>query len=254
MRSIIKSAVWLLTVFALSYSFADTFVVTAEKPGVQTPPLNLTYENFSSQSAGTTLGNGTFTTHFGSNQYLGTYSGTIDWYSADTYGGAGGTGVYPEVFMGQSYTLNITPQGNAPAANYFGLWFSALDKANLLQFYKGNTLVYSFTPAYFVQLVGGCPNGADPYCGNPNANFLGRDGNEQFAYLNFWDSNGSFNRIVVSETTQYGGGFESDNHTVAFLPEGPGGQPVTPEPGTLLMLGSGMLAGAGVLRRKIMPR
>jgi hypothetical protein len=103
-----------------------------------------------------------------------------------------------------------------------------------------------------VAVVDACPNGVNAYCGNPNTKFQGWDGKEQFAYRNFWGSNGSFDKVVVSETTQFDGGFGSDNQIVAFLPDGPAS--VTAEPGTLLMLGSGMLGGAAVLRRKIMPR
>jgi len=41
-----------------------------------------------------------------------------------------------------------------PGVNYFGLWFSALDAGNELQFYENNTLLLTFTPVMF-QMPGG---------------------------------------------------------------------------------------------------
>jgi hypothetical protein len=76
------------------------------------------------------------------------------------------------------------------------------------------------------------------------------DNNEQFAYLNFYDSSANFDRIVFSQLN--GGGFESDNHAVAELDGPPGGTIInTPEPtqaGLLLLAGS--LAAVIGLRRK----
>ena len=64
-------------------------------------------------------------------------------------------------------------------------------------------------------MVGSCPNSGDPFCGNPNANFLGQNSGEQYAYLNFFDKTGFFDKVVL---TQIGsGGFESDNDAVGFL-------------------------------------
>ena len=92
--------------------------------------------------------------------------------------------------------------------NYFGLWFSALDNGNDLKFYDGSTLLLDFTPALFQKLTGACPNA---FCGNPNSQFLGQDGNEQFAFLNFFDTTGYIDEIVFTETTS--AGLESDNQT-----------------------------------------
>lgn len=146
-----------------------------------------------------------------------------------------------------SYTLTLTTSGGLPGVNYFGLWFSALDNANELQFYENGTLLYSFTPTLFASLVGACPNTNNAFCGNPNN---GENSAQQYAFLNFYDMNGYFNEIVFTETTT--AGFESDNHTVGYMdPVDPTGTVVgaTPEPGSIVLLLTGLLALIGVARR-----
>jgi hypothetical protein len=212
-----------LFVLAAGTALPDAFTVSYLAPGVQTPAgVTTNYETFDGQPAGTSLAS-PFVTTYGGSGYSGTYTGSLLWYAANQYGGAGGAGVYPEVVDGTSYSLSINP-----SANYFGVWFSALDAGNLLQFYNGTTLVYTFTPADYIGLVGGCPGGV--YCGNPNAAFLGEDNGQQFAYLNFYDPSGTFNNIVFSEIGFAGGGFETDNQAVATLTSAPGGTVLNPVP------------------------
>jgi hypothetical protein len=175
----------------------------------------------------------------------GSYSGGITISNNYEWGGAGGTGYYPTVTK-SSYTLTLTTSGGLPGVNYFGLWFSALDGGNELQFYENSTLLYTFTPTLFASLVGACPNASNAFCGNPNN---GEDANEQFAFLNFYDETGYFNKIVFTETTT--AGFESDNHTVGYMdPVVPTGTPIvpTPEPGSIVLLSIGMLALIGLMR------
>jgi hypothetical protein len=181
----------------------------------------------------------------------GSYSGGLEMYAADQYGGAGGTGYYPELFStGNGYTLTLTTSGTLPGVNYFGLWFSALDSGNELQFYENNTLLLTFTPAMFESLVGACPSKTNAFCGNPNTDFLNDDSGEQFAFLNFFDQNGYFNKIVFTESG--GGGFESDNHTVAYMdPPTPSGTVISgeaPEPGSFVLLVSGLIILIGFSR------
>jgi len=185
----------------------------------------------------------------------GAYSGSgITMYAADQYGGAGGTGYYPELFSTNSgtytLTLGLTSGSTIPGVNYFGLWFSALDAGNELQFYENNTLLLTFTPVMFQSLVGACPNSSNAFCGNPNSSFLDKDSGEQFAFLNFFDENGYFNKIVFTETG--GGGFESDNQTVAYMnPVTPTGTIISgaPEPGSFVLLFSGLLVLLAFMRR-----
>ncbi len=223
---------------------ADSFSVTYLAPGVQTPSASTTtyYETFNSGFTGTTNFNGSGIT--------GTYSGDYAILPADMYGGAGGTGKYiatttPNGKPG-SYTLTLSQQ-----VNYFGLWFSALDSGNDLYFYNNNTLVYSFLPSNYSTLVGPCPDASNPYCGNPNSAFLGQDSGQQYAYLNFLDTNGTFNKIVFTEDPAVGQ-FESDNQAIAQNVNSIPGTQITPEPDTLMLFGTGILGLAGIVRRKIM--
>jgi hypothetical protein len=243
------------------FSFA-AIVPTFEGPGVQTPditdicnvnsPCVIGTENFGTLPLG--LLSGTFPTNFGfgiGGAISGTYSGSIVGLAADQYGGAGGTAPYPEVYAGNSYTLTLNNTSAVPGVNYFGLWISALDSGNLLTFYEKGAPIYSFTLADFLALIGSCPNA---FCGNPTPAFLGADSGQQYAFLNFFDTSGYFDQVVVSEDPGFSGnGFETANQTVAYLdPGNPHGDPIygTPEPGSLgLFVAGGILIALGVRRR-----
>lgn len=235
----------------------DSFVVTYAPAGVQAPNTTTlcgsdstcwigeqTFPNSSVPAPGNfpTL----ISTGDASGRIAGTYSGSITISNNHEWGGAGGTGYYPTVSNG-SYTLTLTTSGGLPGVNYFGLWFSALDNANELQFYENGTLLYSFTPTLFASLVGACPNTKNAFCGNPNN---GENTGQQYAFLNFYDTNGYFNKIVFSETSS--AGFESDNHTVGYMnPVDPTGTIIgaTPEPASIVLMLTGLLALAAVARR-----
>lgn len=127
--------------------------------------------------------------------------------SADAYGGATDA-ANPK---GTKYSL----QGaGAPvvsstltlneASSYFGMWWSAGDAQNVLEFYKGDTLVSLFTTA----------NLMDPlpasYDGNPKDRSINKT--EPYAFINFIaDEKTSWDRIVLHNNN--GSGFESDNYT-----------------------------------------
>lgn len=237
----------------VSIAKGDVIVVTYEAPGVVaaqksaicagTTVCALGVEDFNSWTGGS------FTTDFGTGNLIqGAYSGGFHNYAADQYGGAGGTGTYPEIFVSDgSYSVTLTTSEELPGVNYFGLWYSALDGGNLLQFFKGDKLLYQFTPAAFASLVGAC-SPSNYFCGNPNTGYLAQDSSEQFAFLNVFDTTGYFDRIEFSEPSG-AGGFESDNHTVAYLnPAIPTGTVISsvdtsavPESATFSLLGCGLV-------------
>ncbi len=247
-RRVISSAflaVGSLVSLGATSALADTFALSYLGAGVQTPSATNFYETF----------NGAFngTTNFNGSPVTGTYSGGYTIANADQYGGAGGSGMYVDTNGGlTSYTLTLNAN-----VNYFGMWFSALDQGNQLTFYNGNTLVFTFTPSSYAQLVGACPTGApEPnFCGNPNGSFFNQDSGEQFAFLNFLDTNGTFNKIVFTENPAVGN-FESDNHAVANITGDPGGTSLNPvpEPSTLLFGLTGLAGLAGTCRQRLAAR
>lgn len=256
----VRFALWaLIGAGAASMLYGDSFVVTYAPAKTQAPNTStlcegastcwIGEETFPTSSVPTSANFTTIDTAGApSGSITGTYSGALTIDAANAYGGAGGSGYFATVSK-NNYTLTLTASGastGVPGVNYFGLWFSALDNGNQLQFYDNSTLLYTFTPALFASLVGGCGSG-NQFCGNPNN---GDDPNEQFAFLNFYDMDGYFNKVVFTETTT--AGFESDNHTVGYMdPVNPTGTVVgaTPEPGSVVLLLTGLLALIAVRRK-----
>jgi PEP-CTERM motif len=220
---------------------ADTFMLNYEASGVQNTTATFSVsgvETFNSQSTG--VGSG-FTTDYGTGGAItGTYSGVngVQINPADVYGGAEGTGNYIVAFGNTPYTLSLTadPIKDPQGINYFGYWLSALDAGNQVVFLKNGSEVGALTPADVIAKLG--TNG--PYYGNPNAPFQGGDSGEPYAFINFYDLNGTFDQVVFTESPAVGG-YESDNHTVGFFTHVGG----VPEPSTWAMLLLGF-AGLGI--------
>jgi hypothetical protein len=237
-------------------SRADAITVTYLAPGVETPSQSsvcgstvgctVAYETFSYVPTGTSA---SYTSNFSSGTgvasiYTGVYS-PIDVNPADEYGGAGGTGNYDVVF-GTSNTLTITNNRTGGGVNYFGMWISALDAGNELQFYNGSTLVYTFTSQNLISALGSCAYGhaGNAYCGNPSDYYA--DSGELFAYVNFTDTIGTFNKIVFTQNG--GGGFETDNQAVAY--NSAIDPTATPEPAGIAVMGAGLFALLLARRRR----
>ena len=139
--------------------------------------------------------------------------------AADVYGGAYNTKYAVAGLSGGNAVPTITLTLNTPSS-YFGLWWSAGDGENILDFYSGpngtGTLLAKFTTANLLaklQPAQVYPNG---YYGNPNdLNSHGvsnGDTGEPFAFINFFGAPGTaWSSIKVENTGS--SGFEADNFT-----------------------------------------
>lgn len=225
-------------------------VVTFENPGVQETTAVFDFvgvERFEDFPTGT--GQNVNTT-FGGSDITGAYS-NLEVNAANQFGSAGGVGKHAVARGGQpGFDLRFTttrPEG----VNYFGYWLSALDRGNQLEFYNGDTLVFSFTPEAVIGRIGACPDAGNLYCGNPTGAFQGQNAREPYAFVNiFFTAGQTFDRVRFFEDPRTGN-YESDNHTIGLF-NTITGNPV-PEPATWAMLiaGFGMVGHAARRRRRI---
>ena len=229
---------------------ADVFQTSFEAPGVQNAnqaalcaaigpgTCTIGVESFDTRTSNTS-----FTTAFGTGGIInGTYTG-MQINVADQYGGAGGTGKYPVAFSGTPYQVSLTTT-LATGINYFGFWLSALDLGNQVSFYNGSTLVYTFTPTNLINALGSCSN-SNAYCGNPNVGHLGQNSGQLYAFVNFFDTTGTFNSVHFQESPA-AGGYESDNQTVGFVTAQSGTVVSVAEPASFALLAFAV-AGFGMV-------
>ena len=189
----------LLSVLSLAQARATVIVTYAEKPGAETSSVvNASTFTFNNLSTGTHTnvewdGVGTFD--------------KVNILNADQYGGAGNTKYAVEGLGSVSQTILNLDQ----ASGYFGMWWSAGDAANVLDFYSGangtGTLLAQFTTANLLKAL------PKAYYGNPNAgSFYQKDSGEPFAFINFFATPGTAWSSVVFKNSS-SSGFEGDNYT-----------------------------------------
>lgn len=136
-------------------------------------------------------------------------------------------GKYLAVFKGDSVTVDL-----ASPLKYFGIDWGAISDGNTFSFYNGSQLIKSFSTADVNSVA---PVHASQHGGQGNG------------YLHFYSENNNdiFNRIVISQATVSGGGFESDNFS--FNMKDPR---KVPEPTAILGL---MAAGGALLLKRRTP-
>ena len=200
----------LLAAMVASRAQATLVVTYSETPGAMNSTLSNTYvDTFNSDSSGfhTVAGDSALTW-----AGVGTFT-NLNIKATDQYGGAANSN-YAVVGLGVNTQsiLNL----NTPSS-YFGLWWSAGDAKNVLDFYSGangtGTLLAEFTTANLLKKLQPATQYPAGYYGNPNAgpNYK-KDSGEPFAFINFFGTPGTaWSSIVV--TNNGSSGFEADNYT-----------------------------------------
>jgi hypothetical protein len=227
MKSPQKLAVFGSCLLAVSSTNA-AIIFTVENAGVQqTSVAGALTETFDARALGTIS---SFVSING-----GTYTGG-QVAAAGQYGGAGGTGRYDVVGLGTTTTQTVAFSSDK---TYFGLWWSAGDPANKLEFYDNSVLVGSFVIGSIIPFL------SPAYLGNPNS---GQNASEYYAYLNFTGTGGTvFDQVVFSNVGV--SGFESDNHSTFDQPITPPGNSVPDTGASVVLLAMGALAVTMLNRR-----
>jgi len=207
--------------------------VSVEAAGVQASTRsNLTTEDFNSRTLGTFTSLGT---SIGSYSAADNHTAIILAPTADggAYGGANNTQYVSVGAQAGNTGGTMVLSLNGPA-NYFGLWWAAMDSQNILKIYSGGvggTLLGTYTAATMASYVTG-----SGYNGNPNN---GLNTNEKYAYVNFDGTAGTtFDTITFTNSSSTG--FESDNHSIRSVPE----------PSALAMGAAASVLGLALARRR----
>ncbi len=151
-----------------------------------------------------------------------------DQWAPTSLGGEYNKSKYLAVFNGDKVNIKLDSK-----FNYYGINWGAISANNTFSFYRGNTLVKSYTTQDI----------------NPLATVIGAHQNgEKNGYVHFYADNASevFDRIEIEQSSTNGGGFESDNHS---FKRGSNGFAKTPEPASMLGLAA-VVGGAAWIKRK----
>ena len=206
-----------------------------------TPNVASVTSNYQWVANGTTIGS-----------YNNIYARTADSYGGSVDPTSGGARsnyvtVNPNSSLGGLKTSTLTLTQNQ---RYFGLWWSAGDANNRLQFLDANNnVVGTFLSSDITAAIRRLPTATQSsYAGNPTQTSK-TNTREYYAYLNFFATgNTTFNKVVFTNLTSTG--FETDNHAVATSYNKIRGQNVAvPEPLTILGAATAAAFGACFKRR-----
>ena len=182
----------LMTVGEGSIFGASSMVVTYEVAGVMTSPVLSSY-TYDFNSIGTGSKSNISWTGWGG---TGTFS-SVKVNPPDQYGGANNSN-YAYSSDSTQTTLALSTR-----VSYFGIWWSAGDSGNILDFYSGATKIFTFTSSVLDGL-------STSYNGNPNSAFRGQNSAQKYAYINFFVQSGE----QIDKVIARGSNFESDNWTL----------------------------------------
>ena len=171
---------------------ASSMVVTYEVAGVMTSPVLSSY-TYDFNSIGTGSKSNISWTGWGG---TGTFS-SVKVNPPDQYGGANNSN-YAFSSDSTQTTLALSTR-----VSYFGIWWSAGDSGNILDFYSGATKIFTFTSSVLDGL-------STSYNGNPNSAFRGQNSSQKYAYINFFVQSGE----QIDKVIARGSNFESDNWTL----------------------------------------
>jgi len=171
------------------------------------------------------------------------------------------TGNYVALGAQSSSSAPVTLQ-LATGNSYFGFSWNAGDVNNELSFYNGSQLVGYYSTATVTGLLknptvtalDGTTYTSSQYYGQPGTRL---NSGEPYAFINFIDNAGTFDKVVFGNSRTSATGFESDNHTIR--PTAPSAAnsfvfvgSATPEPGSVgLMIGLGISAGIFLKGRRV---
>jgi hypothetical protein len=171
---------------------ASSMVVTYEVAGVMSSPVLSSY-TYDFNSIGTGIKSNISWTGWGG---TGTFS-SVKVNPPDQYGGANNSN-YAFSSDSTQTTLALSTR-----VSYFGMWWSAGDSGNILDFYSGATKIFTFTSSVLDGL-------STSYNGNPNSAFRGQNSAQKYAYINFFVQSGE----QIDKVIARGSNFESDNWTL----------------------------------------
>jgi hypothetical protein len=204
-------------------------IFSIEGAGVQASTVpGITTETFDSGSPGA----------FSGSVAMGSLNAGGAKVAADSFGGA---------FDSQYYALGVQSGFTAATLslttpqNYLGIWWSAGDGRNRLEFYDGATLLGSYRVFDITPFLGAA------YYGNPND---GSNAGEPYVYLNFTTTGGNSITELRLLNDSTAGGFEIDNISVTTQRINPPGILIpTPDSGSTVALFAGAVALVCGLRR-----